>query len=1063
MRASSLVKLTLVVGVVSVLVGCTSLFNPNRSVTPPLKADSVSEPLSTLGDSCSTAILEPDRSALLQEALTDSHLHAVKAQLESRGLGMNSDEAQAVQLVGGEQVLIPFGERAHLVWTRTSGQTAAVGLVRQGNKTINISANGEERVVRFLNPQKAEKLLGKLRQKSKFQQFEAKLSQKGKRLGQIRVLFDETKKVAIIGLANEGHAEKVAHQVRIKLKGDRDDEPQESAEPVIQATACGQATGEAVPTGAAMQPLAAPPGEGDFEGGYEGPQICTSQWGYDYLCTQTTPLLSLSTTSLSVPQTFITQQTQAAFTIWNGAGGKLTGTVTTSAPFSIVSGGSFSLSPGQPQEVTVKFSSATAGSFSKNLSISSTGGNKTVTATSVAHKVSFSPATVDFGSGLLVLREQCNEMGVCGPHTEQVGLPIEKSLTVKNEGSVAVTLTLSTAAPYKVVSVLPTLSPGQSGQVTVRFDPSEPGSFTGNVQVGINGGQGSVTSSPLVGVAHKIEVSPAELSFGLVFVDSTREQKLTVKNQGVTSVSLAVSTNEPYSVVSTSSFTLASSQSQDVTVRFTPISSNVFSGTIRLSVGSTALEVPVVGRAMTREEYIQQAVAAYNASVQQANYGAMYVQDGNRGLALAGFPSLSADDVNGFLGMFDQLASPEDGEIPPEIVQALEILSTIGEQQIEEWLWALVLAERAGQFEQEYSRLSQEEGFDRLTQAMQIILSASQGDVKAVIYQFTRDLAATGTDDLAEALTIIVEQPPFGIGDPVAAKAFWIYLQQAFNLGFPLGIAHWLAGVWAFDFWTQFELALKEYPPEERPQYRRDVADILQHLIDTVTDPQQRANLADGIKSVISDIAKGNAVKENKALLHVAAVSVRGTEDGGYGWFLKGVRKRVGGKSIDLVLFKPGYYLAGSETWVDALSLVNFYECGGNCERIKDRILGELAAIMDNLGQLLKEYGANFAIIGLVIVDPSVGLASIIQAIYDQYNGTEAAIFVIWTDPGGQSWFVCIGQGCGKMSSQQRRDEACRHAGLPAGCSFREWVYQKPSEGELPPPPDDEEPIEWNP
>ncbi|MCS7198224.1 MAG: hypothetical protein NZ930_06065 [Candidatus Bipolaricaulota bacterium] len=61
------------------------------------------------------------------------------------------------------------------------------------------------------------------------------------------------------------------------------------------------------------------------------------------------------------------------------------------------------------------------------------------------------------------------------------------------------TLTLSTSAPYRVVSALPTLSPGQSGQVVVKFDPSESGTFTGAVQVGISGGQGSVTSPLLVG------------------------------------------------------------------------------------------------------------------------------------------------------------------------------------------------------------------------------------------------------------------------------------------------------------------------------------------------------------------------------------------------------------------------------------------------------------------------------------------------------------------------------------------------------------------------------------
>ncbi len=238
-------------------------------------------------------------------------------------------------------------------------------------------------------------------------------------------------------------------------------------------------------------------------------------------------------------------------------------------------------------------------------------------------------------------------------------------------------LTLSVAAPYQIVSVLPTLAPGQSAAVTVRFDPSESGNFTGNVQVGIQNGQGSVTSPPLVGVAHKIEIDPAELSFGLVFLGSSRTRTLTVKNQGVTTVSLAVSTSSPYAVESASSFTLASGQSQDVMVRFTPTSSGVFSSNVRLSVGSNGVEVPVVGRAMTREEYLQLAVAAYNAAVQQAGYGAMYIQDGSRGLALAGFPSLSTDDVTGFLGMFDQLASPEDEEIPPEVAQALEVLNTI--------------------------------------------------------------------------------------------------------------------------------------------------------------------------------------------------------------------------------------------------------------------------------------------------------------------------------------------------------------------------------------------------
>jgi len=306
---------------------------------------------------------------------------------------MNADEAQAVRLVGGEQLLIPFGQEAHLVWTRTNGQTAAVGLIRQRNKTLNVGADGQERVMKFLNAQQAEKLLRKLREKSKFQDFEGKLAQKGKRVGKVRVLFDETNKIAILGIASEG-SEKIAHQVRIKVKADKDDEPEDDAEPVIQATACGQASGEAVALGARMQPLALYPVEDFTTGSYAvlegdyGPQICTSQWGYNYSCYSTTPALSVSSTSLQMA-TFTGQSVQASVTIWNSGGGWLTGTVSVGAPFSIVSGGSFSLLPGQPQEVVVGFSSATAGSFSRSLTISSNGGTATVTVSGTSYENHF--------------------------------------------------------------------------------------------------------------------------------------------------------------------------------------------------------------------------------------------------------------------------------------------------------------------------------------------------------------------------------------------------------------------------------------------------------------------------------------------------------------------------------------------------------------------------------------------------------------------------------------------------------------------------------------------------
>ncbi len=383
MRTAGLAKLTLVVGLVSVLVGCTPLFKSSQNVTPPLKPDSASQanfqPLSALGDSCSSPILEPDRSSLLQEALADSQLQAVKAQLESRGFSINAEEAQAIQLAGGQQLLIPFGENVHLVWTRTNGQTAAVGLIRQGNKTLNVSATG----------------------------------------------------------------------------------------------------------------------------------------------------------------------------------------------------------------------------------------------------------------------------------------------TVKNEGTVAVTLTLSTSAPYKLVSVLPTLSPGQSGQVTVRFDPSESGSFTGTVQVGITDGQGSVSSSPLVGVAHKIEIKPAKLDFGVVIVDPGSgvynyiDQKFTVKNQGITTVTLeapvrALNAASPFqAILETSPIVLEPSSSIGLRARFSPSQPGIYTGSIDLRFDSVIKGIPAWGLAYTPAEASRHSnmtmIDQYNWALTQEGVegGVLYAEDlaERTKLLLAGFENITLEQI----------------------------------------------------------------------------------------------------------------------------------------------------------------------------------------------------------------------------------------------------------------------------------------------------------------------------------------------------------------------------------------------------------------------------------
>ena len=127
--------------------------------------------------------------------------------------------------------------------------------------------------------------------------------------------------------------------------------------------------------------------------------------------------------------------------------------------------------------------------------------------------------------------------------------------------------------------------------------------------MGIDGGQGSVTV-PLAGVAHKIELRPTVLDFGIVLVGSTKERKLIVKNQGVTTVTLEVphttqNATSPFRVMLESPLVLAPGESKSVPVQFSATTSGQFTGTVRLMSGQALLELPAQAQVYTEEEYRQ--------------------------------------------------------------------------------------------------------------------------------------------------------------------------------------------------------------------------------------------------------------------------------------------------------------------------------------------------------------------------------------------------------------------------------------------------------------------------
>lgn len=403
--------------VVGVMVGCTSIFNKNianpEGLSPKRSSSALSnavQPLGTAAASCVSAVMEPERGQILQQALADSQLQAVRGLLENRGLTMNANEAMVWRVADANLVFIPFGQQTQLVWSLDQKETSAVGMVQQNNKTLNILSNGQEHSIRALNTKQVQDLLKQLRNQAKFKEFEKQLNQKGKRLADehVHVMVNETRGIAAIGLATddspEGH---FTHQVRVKIG--RNDVLENESTLETEEIGCSSAVAQSMSSqtsvgrGVRVKPTVIDGGGG---GTIDGPPIidynpplgngsdsrlCVSSWGYPYLCVNPAANLQISSSAIQATSVVGYYNANTSVTVWNGSGATLQVTATLnpgvpnliSGPFSFISQTgnlitysnslSFSLAPGQPQELTVHFSPSAVGTVQSALLLTGLG------------------------------------------------------------------------------------------------------------------------------------------------------------------------------------------------------------------------------------------------------------------------------------------------------------------------------------------------------------------------------------------------------------------------------------------------------------------------------------------------------------------------------------------------------------------------------------------------------------------------------------------------------------------------------------------------------------------
>nr|BAL52658.1 hypothetical protein HGMM_F02E06C22 [uncultured Acetothermia bacterium] len=434
---------------------------------------------------------------------------------------------------------------------------------------------------------------------------------------------------------------------------------------------------------------------------------------------------------------------------------------------------------------------------------------------------------------------------------------------------------------------------------------------------------------------------------------------------------------------------------------------------------------------MTYQEYWQIMFEVYNIARQQGQAG-FAIWNTSQILSLAGFPELTQGELQGLWESFDAVAS---GSLPPEVVQAVEILRTILPEQLQEWLWALVIAEREGRFEEEYAYLVPL-GLDRYIQALQLLYSLEEQQAKEMLRDYVEVLARTPGRSWEEVISELQQGGEYD-------KALAIYEAWFRSQGFPPDQARKKAEEQARLFFFAYAKALAK-TGSDADQFERDVNTVLDYLLGLLGNPSKAGQLLNQLLSVLQEISKEQALIQNKALIRTLAQGII------EGWGVENIRQSILVKDkntgiekrvvVDIILRDQDYWLEGAQRMVDALFLVNFFTCTGSCDQYGGHIFEWFIAVAAGIDSLLQQYGANFGIIAGLIVDP-VNYDQIDEFIFNlalELHNSSAAVFVVWTSPDGQVHFVCIGGGCQQMSAAQRRRHACLIAGKPRNCGAQE-------------------------
>ncbi len=295
------------------------------------------------------------------------------------------------------------------------------------------------------------------------------------------------------------------------------------------------------------------------------------------------PVCALSTTAIDFDSVLVGESASDSFTISNTGGGVLSGAIAASCgDLSVTAGaGSYALGEGESRLVVLSFAPTSQGPFSCDVT---TGCEDDVQAIGTGYSlVSCSLSTTSLGYG-----------------TISTGSTKDLSFTIKNTGAQTISgSALEFCNEYSITSGSGafSLTTGQSRTVTVRFSPTNAGTFNCSINLGTDCGAVSMTGVAELGPV--CDLSATSRNFGNVAPTKTADQSFSITNTGGGTLTGSVSISGSFfSIVSGGgSYSLGANQSRTVTVRFSPSATTCGVRTGTVTTGGSCQSVSLSGNA----------------------------------------------------------------------------------------------------------------------------------------------------------------------------------------------------------------------------------------------------------------------------------------------------------------------------------------------------------------------------------------------------------------------------------------------------------------------------------